>query len=107
MTFSMTLGLAVTFKNYQNFTCSKTHFLTPNSSTETNSGIHQNGCRSHCLITPLYLTIIILALSSVVTNLPNKTLIFHDLQGQKIIKFHDFPGLENEILKFHNFPGFP
>ena len=82
-------------------------FLALNSSTETNSGIHQNGCRSHCLITPLYLTIIILALSSVVTNLPNKTLIFHDLEGQKIIKFHDFPGLENEILKFHNFPGFP
>ena len=22
-------------------------------------------------------------------------------------KFHDFPGLENEILKFHDFPGFP
>ena len=22
-------------------------------------------------------------------------------------KFHDFPGLENEILKFHDFPGYP
>ena len=22
-------------------------------------------------------------------------------------KFHDFPGLENEIIKFHDFPGFP
>ena len=22
------------------------------------------------------------------------------------IKFHDFPGLENEMLKFHDFPGF-
>ena len=22
-------------------------------------------------------------------------------------KFHDFPGLGNEILKFHDFPGFP
>ena len=21
------------------------------------------------------------------------------------MKFHDFPGLENEILKFHDFPG--
>jgi len=21
-------------------------------------------------------------------------------------KFHDFPGLENEMLKFHDFPGF-
>ena len=46
------------------------------------------------------LSYIILALSSVVTNLPNKTLLFHDFQGPKI-KFHGFPGLENEILKFH------
>ena len=23
------------------------------------------------------------------------------------MKFHDFPGLENEILKFHDYPGFP
>ena len=49
---------------------------------------------------------VILILSSAVTDLPNKTLIFHDFQGP-IIKFHDFPGLENEILKFHDFPGFP
>ena len=49
---------------------------------------------------------VILILSSAVTDLPNKTLIFHDIQGP-IIKFHDFPGLENEILKFHDFPGFP
>ena len=41
------------------------------------------------------------------TNLSNKTLIIiHDFQGLTI-KFHDFPGLENEILKFHDFPGFP
>ena len=45
------------------------------------------------------------ALSSAVTNLTNKTLIFHDFQGLTI-KFRDFPGLENEILKFHDFPGF-
>ena len=49
---------------------------------------------------------VILVLSSAVTHLPNKTLIFHDFQGLTI-KFHDFPGLENEILKFHDFPGFP
>ena len=49
---------------------------------------------------------IIHASSSAVTNLPNTTLIFHDFQGPNI-KFHDFPGLENEILKFHDFPGFP
>ena len=49
---------------------------------------------------------IVLALSSAVTKQSNKTLIFHDFQGPTI-KFHDFPGLENEILKFHDFPGFP
>ena len=57
-----------------------------------------------CLITPLYLSVF--ALSSAVTKLPNTTLIFHDFQGPPI-KFHDFPGLENEIHKSHNFPGFP
>ena len=50
-----------------------------------------------------YLT---LALSSAVTNLPNKTIIFYDFQ-RPTIKFHDFPGLENEILQFHDFPSFP
>ena len=58
-------------------------------------------------VSVLYLTLyFILALSTAVTNLPNKTLIFHDFQGPKI-EFHDFPGLENEILKSHDFPGFP
>ena len=55
------------------------------------------------------LSYIVLALimSSAVTHLSNKTLIFHDLQGPTI-KFHDFPGLENEIIvKVHDFPGFP
>ena len=52
------------------------------------------------------LSYIVLALSSAVTKLPNKTLIFHDFHGPTI-QFHDFRGLENEILKFHNFPGFP
>ena len=56
MTFSMTLGLAVTFKNFQNFTRFSI-FFTINSSTDTNSGIHQNACRSRRLITPLYLTL--------------------------------------------------
>ena len=48
------------------------------------------------------LSYVILALSSAVTNLPNKTLIFHDFQGPTI-KFYDFPGHENEIIKFHDF----
>ena len=54
----------------------------------------------------LPLSIIVLALSSTVTNLSNKTLIFHDFQ-EPTKEFQDFPGLENEILKFHAFPGFP
>ena len=37
------------------------------------------------------LSCVILALSSAVTNLPNKTLIFRDFQGLTI-KFHNFPG---------------
>ena len=54
----------------------------------------------------LSISYIVLALPSTVTKLSNKTSIFHDLQGPTI-KFHDFPGLENEMLKFHDFPGFP
>ena len=77
------------------------YFLTFNSSKDTNSGVHQKACCSR-----FSLSYIVLALSSTVTNLPNKTLIFHDFQ-QPTIKFHDFPGLGNEILKFHDFPGFP
>ena len=38
--------------------------------------------------------------------MPNKSQIFHDFQNLTI-KFHDFPGPENEILKFHDYPGFP
>ena len=78
-------------------------FLTLNSSTDTNSGVHLNVCHLRCLITSL--SYIVLALSSSVTNLPNKTKIFHEFQGPTI-KFHDFPGAENEILKFLDFPDF-
>ena len=42
------------------------------------------------------LSYIVLALSSVVTNLSNKTLIFHDFQGPTI-KFHDFPGFPKSV----------
>ena len=95
MTFPITLDIAVTFENFQNFTCFNIFFFTLNSSTEKNS-LFNYSCLSY----------IILALSSGATNLPNKTLIFHDFQGRKI-KFHDYPGLENEILTFHDFQGFP
>ena len=33
------------------------HFFTINCSTDTNSGVHQNASRLHCLITPLYPTL--------------------------------------------------
>ena len=108
---SMTSGLAVTFENFQNFTCLSIFFYLKKLN-RNKRWYPQTACRSRCLITPLYLILSLLyhqpftVLSSVVTNLPNKTLIFNDFQGPKI-KFHDFPGLENEILKFHGLPGFP
>ena len=97
--FPKTLGLAVTLKNWKTFLVLG-YFWTLNSSTNTNSGVPQNVLYLGCLKTPFY------AFSSAVTNLSNKILIFHDFQGPTI-KFHDFPGLENEMLKFHDFPGFP
>ena len=39
-------------------------------------------------------------------SLIESVLIFHDFPWTKP-KFHDFPGLENEIIRFHDFPGFP
>ena len=62
--------------------------------------------RTVALFNHLSLCYMVIALSSVVTNLSNKTLIFHDFRGPTI-KFHDFPGVKNEVLKFHDFPGFP
>ena len=48
--FSMAFSLAVTFENFQNFPCFSIYFLTLNSSTDTNSSVHQNVCHSHCLV---------------------------------------------------------
>ena len=101
--FSKTIGLATSFKKSKTFLVLD-YFLTLNSSTGTNSGVNQNACCLRCLISPLYLYIV-LALSSAVTNLSHKTLIFHDFQGPTI-KFHDFPGLENEILNSMTFQVF-
>ena len=85
--FSKTLGLAVS--------CLKLYFLTLNSSTDTNSGIHQK-CVPFAF-NYSSLSYIVLAFSPAVSNLSNKTLIFYDFHGSTI-KFHDFPGLENDIL---------
>ena len=43
-----------------------------------------------------YLSYIVLALTTAVSDLFNIIPIFHD-----------FPGLKNAILQFHDFPGFP
>ena len=56
--FSKTIGLAVTFTNLRTFLALE-YFLTLNSWTDTNSGVHQNACRLRCLIT-LYLTLSLL-----------------------------------------------
>ena len=46
---------------------------------------------------------IVLALSSTITKLPNKTLIFHEFQGPTILKIPRLSRPENEILKFQVF----
>ena len=102
--FFKTLGVPVSFKNSKRILAFE-HFFTLNSSTDTNSGIHQNACRLPCLTTPLYLLIIVFALSTAVNNLSNKTSIFHDFQGPTI-KFHDFPGLEIKFLNSMALQGF-
>ena len=81
------------------------YFLTLNSSTDTNSGVHQNACRLRCLITPLYLTLSLPCHFCSNYSIKQK-LIFHNFQGPTP-KFHNLSGLKNEILKFHDFPGCP
>ena len=67
--FSMTLGLVKVFESDKfNLSLSKTftvflvwgYFLTLSNSTDTDSGVYQNGCHLHCLITPLYFTLSLL-----------------------------------------------
>ena len=98
--FSKTLGLAVTFKRFKNFPCFR------GSLDLKQFNRHKLWCPSQCvpfaLVNYSSLSYIVLALSSAVTYLSNKTLIFHDF-SRPINKFHDFPGLENEMPKFHDF----
>ena len=93
--FSKTLGLAVSFKNFKKFPCFRVFY-----------DLKQfNRYKLWCL--PKYmpfalfnypsLSYIVLALSSALTHLSNKTLILHDFQGLEIEIF----------LKFHDFPDFP
>ena len=80
-------------------------FLTLNISKDTTSSVHLNVCRSRRSITPLCLTLSLLFHLQQLNYQPKlkSSMTFKDRQ----LKFHDFPGLENEILKFHDFPGFP
>ena len=84
------------------FKSSMTLCLTVTVTLKT-SGVQQNLCHSRCFMTCFYLTL------SLLYYLPNITLIFlfHEFSGLTINKFHDFPGLENEIPKFHVLPAFP
>ena len=50
-----------------------------NSSTDTNSGVHHNVCHLHSGLNYSSLSYIVIALSSAVTYLSNKTLIFSKL----------------------------
>ena len=54
--FFKTLGLAFTFKNFRTLLILG-YFWSLHSSTDTNSGVHQNACRSRSSIASLYLTL--------------------------------------------------
>ena len=65
------------------------HIFLPQTDQQKQTMV-SNQMRGICADYYSSLSQVILALSSAVTNLPNKTLIFHDFQGTAI-KFHDFP----------------
>ena len=105
--FSMTLSLAVTFENFQNYSCF--------GGILTQFNRHKNWCPPKfvpCIhtdkITRVYLTLSLL-LTSAVTNLLNVTWIFHDFKDQKLnsMTFQAWKVKFLNILKFHGFPGFP
>ena len=101
--FSKTLGLAVTFKNFKNFP----YFRVFLDFKEFNRHkLRPPKCVPFALFNHSSLSYVVLALSPAVTNLSNRTLIFHDFQ-RPTIKFYEFPSLKNEMLKFQDFPGFP
>ena len=102
--FSRTLGLAVSFKNSETFFVLE-YFLTLNSSTDTNSGVHRK-CAPFALFNYSSLSYIVIALSSAVTYLSNKTLLpmtFKDrqLNSMTFQVFHDLyePGRKRASLQ--------
>ena len=99
---SKTLGLAVIFKNTKPLLVFE-HFLTLNSSTDKHW--HSPKCMPFTLLNYSPLSYNVLALSTIVNNLSNKTLIFNDFQGLTI-KFHDFPGQEMKFINSMTFQVF-
>ena len=93
----MTLGLAATFKIFQNPLCLGVFFL-PNSfqQTQTLAFTKMRAVRNDWFL----VTVLTFSL------LWHLHLIFHDFPWPTI-KFNDLPDLEDEILQFHDFSGFP
>ena len=89
---SVTLGLAVTFGNFQNLPSFRVVF------DLTQLKRNKLWCPTKCVKFALFnnssLSYIVLALTSAATNLQNITNIFPDFPGPTS-KFHDFPGLGN------------
>ena len=99
--------LAVTFENFQNYSCF--------GGILTQFNRHKNWCPPKfvsCIhtdnITCVYLTLSLL-LTSAVTNLLNITWIFHDFKDRHLnsMTFQASKVKFLNILKFHGFPGFP
>ena len=88
------LRVSCHFRKFQNFTCFSIFFDL--KQINRNKLWYPPKCVPFVLFNYSSLSYIILALSSAVTNLPNKTLIFHDFQGPKM-KIHDFPGFSRPV----------
>ena len=86
--FSITFGLAVTFENFQIFLVLVIFFL-PQTVQQTQTLVSTKIRPVHAVkLLLLILSCLWYALSSAITNLPNRTYIFHDFLGPTI-KFYD------------------
>ena len=86
----MTLRAAVTFENCQAFPCFRVFFFLSSPFQKTQKFLCPPKRELLALFNYRYLSLFyfVVALTSAVTNLPNITLIFQDLN----CKFHDFSG---------------
>ena len=79
----MTLGLAVTFKNFQHFSSFKVFFY------HKQFNRHKLSCSLKCVLYALYTLLFSIShypcfvINYTLTNLSNKILIFHDCPGPK------------------------